>query len=37
MKLIAWLVPLRFSIRCGLVIARGTAICTESVLELEQN
>jgi hypothetical protein len=29
--------PLWFSIRCGLVIARGTAICTEPLLELEQN
>ena len=37
MKLIACSVPLWFSIRCGLVIARGTAICTESLLELEQN
>jgi len=37
MKPIACLVPLWFSIRCDLVIARGTAICTEPVLELEQN
>ena len=37
MKLIACLVPLWFSIRCDLVIARGTAICTEPVFELEQN
>ena len=29
MKPIACLVPLWFSIRCDLVIARGTAICTE--------
>jgi hypothetical protein len=37
MKLIACSVPLWFSIRCGLVIARGTAIRTEPVLELGQN
>ena len=37
MKPIACLVPLWFSIRCDLVIARGTATCTEPVFELEQN
>jgi hypothetical protein len=37
MKLIACLVPLWFSIRCDLVIARGTATCTEPLLELERN
>ena len=37
MKPIACLVPLWFSIRCDLVIARGTATCTEPMLELERN
>ena len=37
MKPIACLVPLWFSIRCDLVIARGTATCTEPLLELERN
>jgi hypothetical protein len=37
MKPIACLIPLWFSIRCDLVIARGTAFCTELLLELEQN
>ena len=37
MKPIACLVPLWFAIRCDLVIARGTATCTEPLLELERN
>ena len=37
MKPIACLVPLWFSIRCDLAIARGTATCTEPMFELEQN
>jgi hypothetical protein len=37
MKPNACSVPLWFSIRCDLVIARGTAICTEPVFELDQN
>ena len=37
MKPIAGLVPLWFSIRCNLAIARGTATCAEPLSELERN